>query len=82
MRGVGEAAEAKREKEMIRKQITIALACAGLICASTTAKQPVLVARSGQQAGSGTGKSRGGNQGKPGGGKQMTPKGDKPVASA
>jgi hypothetical protein len=76
---------------MFRKQITIALACAGLICASTasdsakqntTVKQPVLVARSGQQGGSSTGKSRGGTQGKPGSGKQINPKGDKPVASA
>jgi len=67
---------------MIRKQITIAFACAGLICASTTAKQPVLVARSGQQGSSGTGKSRGGNQGKPGSGKQINPKTDKPVATA
>jgi hypothetical protein len=72
---------------MFRKQITIALACACLICASTTsntaknttAKQPVLVARSAPQGGA-PGKSRGGNQGKPG--SQGNPKGGKPVATA
>jgi hypothetical protein len=71
---------------MFRKQITIALACAGLICASTTVStgntakqnatgpQTVLVARSGQQGGS--------TPGKPRGGKPSSPKGPKPVATA
>jgi hypothetical protein len=75
---------------MFRKQITIALACAGLICASTTgstantakqnatAPEPVLVARN---SGGTQGKPGGGRQSKPGG-KQGSPTGDKPVATA
>jgi hypothetical protein len=80
---------------MSRKQIMIALACAGLIGGSTTwsagntakqnatGTQPVLIARSGQQGSGSHGKARGGNQGKPGGGNQRpSPKGPKPVATA
>jgi hypothetical protein len=70
---------------MFRMQITIALACASMICAATTvstintskrsamALEPVLVARSGQP---------GGNQGSSRGGKQVKPHGGKPVVSA
>jgi hypothetical protein len=59
---------------MFRTQITIAIACASLICASTigstlnpskqnaTTPQPVLVARSSQPAG---GTTRSGKSGKP-----------------
>jgi hypothetical protein len=71
---------------MFRKQITIALACAGLICAATTgstintskpnatAPQLVLVARSGQP---------GGNQGKPRSAKPSSkPHTGKPIVAA
>ena len=76
---------------MLRKQITIALACAGLICASTTsntekqnttAKQPVLVARGAPQGGGSPSRTRGGAPGKPGGVKHGDPKDGKPVATA
>jgi hypothetical protein len=69
---------------MFRRQITIALACAGLICASitsntakqnTTAKEPVLVARSAPQGMPGSGR-----RSTPGG-KQGNPRGDKPVVT-
>jgi hypothetical protein len=78
---------------MFRKQITIALACAGLIGAfstvstidtsqqNATSRQPVLVARGSLPGGGSQGSPRGGH-GSPHGGKPARPTEDKPVQKA